>query len=97
REKTLLTYDFAAQSFSLDKRQSGAGRPSLAQLPGLDSTGGIPVHILMDRSSVEVFLYGGKYTVTSRIYPKPASIHCDVFVEGRDVTLQDFRVWELGG
>lgn len=96
REKTLLSYDFAAQSFSLDKRQSGAGKPFLAQLPQVDMTGVIPVHILVDRSSVEAFLYGGKYTVTSRIYPKPASIGCDVFVEGRDITLQDFRVWELG-
>jgi beta-fructofuranosidase len=95
KEKTALTYDFVSRCFTLDKRQSGDGQPALIQTPPVEGDEPIPVHILVDKSSVEVFLYGGKYAVSNRIFPRPSSVFYDIFVEERDLVLPGFCAWEL--
>jgi beta-fructofuranosidase len=95
-EKTVLSYDFNERRFTLDKRDSGADRQGLTRLPPVEGEGEIPVHILVDASSVEIFLYGGKYAVSNRIYPGPSSLYYDIIAEGGDLVIPSFRVWELG-
>jgi beta-fructofuranosidase len=94
-EKTLLQWDFGARIFTLDTEQSGAGRRGKAAVPWQED-GDLDVRILVDRSSVEVFLFRGGYTVTSRIYPRPSSVFCDIVTEGAGLSIPDMRIFELG-
>ncbi|MDR0642567.1 MAG: GH32 C-terminal domain-containing protein [Treponema sp.] len=78
----------------MDKEQSGGGYSEKINVPWKE-TGDMEIQILIDRSSVEVFLFGGKYTVTSRIYPRPSSICYDIFTEGAGLSIPDLRIIEL--
>jgi beta-fructofuranosidase len=95
KEKTALIYDFVSRSFTLDKQQAGAGQSALIQTPPVEGDEPVPVHILVDKSSVEVFLYGGKYAVSNRIFPRPSSVYYDIFTGERDLVLSGFCAWEL--
>jgi beta-fructofuranosidase len=95
KERTLLQWDLGSRVFILDKEQSGAGRSEKITVPWGEE-GDMEVQVLIDRSSVEVFLSGGKYAVTSRIYPRPSSIHYDIFTEGTELAIAAMRIIELG-
>jgi beta-fructofuranosidase len=94
-EKAVFSYDFASGIFTMDKQQSGAGDAKIIQIPHVSGGEAIPVHILIDRSSIEFFLCGGKYAVSNRIYPEPSSICYDMFIRGSDITISDLSVFEL--
>jgi beta-fructofuranosidase len=96
KEQTLLQWDFASRVFIMDKEQSGAGRLEKFRVPWEGGSENMDVHILIDRSSVEVFLFRGRYTITGRIYPQPASIFYDIFTEGCGISISSMRVIELG-
>jgi beta-fructofuranosidase len=93
KEKTLLTYDFDVRTFTADKRQSGAGKPDYKKII-IEAGEKITVHILVDKSSVEYFLSGR--AVSCRIYPAPASVFCDIFIDGDDILIPNLRIYELG-
>jgi beta-fructofuranosidase len=95
KERTLLQWDPGSRVFTLDKEQSGMGGSEKIRVPW-EEDGDMEVQILIDRSSVEVFLFGGKYAVTSRIYPQPSSIYYDIFTEGSGLSIRALRVMELG-
>jgi beta-fructofuranosidase len=95
KEKTLLQWDLGARIFTLDKEQSGAGLPKKITVPW-EEEGNMEVQILIDRSSVEVFLFGGKYAVTSRIYPRPSSVCCGIFTEKAGLSIPALRIMALG-
>jgi beta-fructofuranosidase len=91
REKAVLGYDFSTRVFSVD-----TGNSPPVRLPPAEGEGEIPVHILIDTSSLEIFLCGGKYVFSSRIFPRPGSVFYRALAEGLDLTLPGFRAWELG-
>ena len=95
KERSVLIYDFTEKCFIYDKRNSGAGRNAENRLPSVDWKDEIPVHVIIDRSSVEIFLYGGKYAVTNRIYPQPSSLFYDLVADGIDIKIQNFQAWYL--
>jgi beta-fructofuranosidase len=96
KEKTVLSYNFESQVFTIDKRLSGDGKPSMVQVPYEGQNEQIPVHILIDKSSVEIFLGDGKYAITHRIYPHPSSVFYDIFTEDTDIDISCFYIYELG-
>ncbi|MDR2068675.1 MAG: GH32 C-terminal domain-containing protein, partial [Spirochaetaceae bacterium] len=96
REKTLLQWDLGSCVFTLDKTQYGAGRSEKFIVPWEKEDGDIETQILIDRSSIEVFLFQGKYTVTSRIYPQPSSIYYDIFTEEGGLSVPAVRIVALG-
>jgi beta-fructofuranosidase len=93
QEKTLLTYDFDAHTFIVDKKQSGAGKSDYKEIT-VEADKKITVHILLDKSSVEYFLCGRP--VSSRVYPDPSSVFCDISIDGDDILIPDLRIYELG-
>ncbi|MDR1970636.1 MAG: glycoside hydrolase family 32 protein [Treponema sp.] len=95
KEKTVLQWDFASRIFILDKGQSGIGRPERLSVPWEDEDGDLEVHILIDRSSVEIFLFRGRYAVTGRIYPQPSSVFYDMYMEGGELSIPDLRIIAL--
>ncbi|CAF1243227.1 unnamed protein product [Rotaria sp. Silwood1] len=50
-------------------------------------TGILKLQILVDRCSVEVFINGGKYTITALVFPQFASQQLELSVEGQPVIL----------
>ncbi|MDR2747971.1 MAG: glycoside hydrolase family 32 protein [Treponema sp.] len=97
KEKTVLQWDPSSRSFILDTRHSGIGRQERIDIPlAEDGEKDIDLRILMDRSSLELFLLGGKYTVTNWIFPRPSSVFYDIFAEGKETAIPDMRIFELG-
>jgi beta-fructofuranosidase len=93
KEKTLLVYNFWSHAFIVDKRQSGTENSDYKEITiGVGEK--ITVHILVDKSSIEYFLSGRP--VSSRIYPDPSSVFCDISIDGDDILIPDLRIYELG-
>ena len=71
-ERTVMTYDKATSTFTLDRTESGEGPKDKreVQLPYATT---LKIRAFIDRSSLEVFLNGGEYVFSSRIYPKETS------------------------
>ncbi|MDR3173803.1 MAG: glycoside hydrolase family 32 protein [Treponema sp.] len=92
KEGTLLEWDLGACVFTLNKEQSQGSEKFTVPW---EEDGDMEVQILIDRSSVEVFLFQGRYTVTSRIYPQPSSVFYDVFTEGGGLSIPAMRIIEL--
>jgi len=99
-EETRIGYDVKAGEIFVDRRRSGsvavhpdfAGRHA-ARLATQD--GRIRIHILVDRSSVEVFAGGGEAVITDRIFPSPASQGVELWSEGGTASLASFEAWPL--
>jgi beta-fructofuranosidase len=97
KEKTVLQWDSSAHTFTLDKEYRGIGRREKIHIPlKEDGKNDIDLRILIDHSSLELFLSGGKYTVTNWIFPQPSSFFYDIFAEGREIFIPDMRIIELG-
>ncbi|CAF4355779.1 unnamed protein product [Rotaria sp. Silwood2] len=50
-------------------------------------TGILKLQLIVDRCSVEVFINGGKYTITALVFPKFASQQLELSVEGQPIAL----------
>lgn len=100
-EETLVYYDMEEQSVVLDRMKSGAGVAEddgtyEAPLPLQPGTK-LRLHILMDRSSVEVFTNEGRVVLTARVYPtRGDSTGVDLFAEGGTAALTRLDAWRLG-
>jgi fructan beta-fructosidase len=99
-EQTLVGYDVSAGAVFVDRRRSGNVGFS-PDFPGrhggplaLDD-GRVRLHVLVDRSSVEVFAGGGRTLITDRIFPDPASRAVAVWAEGGTASLVSFEAWAL--
>ena len=55
----------------------------------------VRLHILIDRSSVEVFGNDGLVVFTERIFPADESLGLELFVDGAQVHLNALDVWTL--
>jgi fructan beta-fructosidase len=71
-----LELDAENKVFSLDRRQSGItdfqedfGK-EMHQMPVPDLPDDFEIRILMDWSSVEIFINGGQYVMTDQLFPK---------------------------
>jgi beta-fructofuranosidase len=96
QEKTVLRWDFSSGTFTLDRDYGSTGRAETISIPLKDEGGeDIDAQILIDRSSVELFLCGGKYSLTSWIFPRPSSLFYDIFAEGGEISIPDMKVVEL--
>lgn len=64
-----------------------------APLETLD--GMIKLHIIFDRSSVEVFANNGLVTMTERIFPSNDSLGLSLFSTDGTVTLKTVKIYDL--
>jgi beta-fructofuranosidase len=96
RGETLLCWDFSSRSFFLDLGRGGAGEEIPVPLREDERKNGVDLRILIDRSTVELFFLGGKYTFSAWIFPDPSSLFYDISAEGRGIDLPDLRIVELG-
>jgi len=64
-----------------------------APLPVKNHT--ITLHILVDRSSVEVFAQDGQRTITDQIFPNRDSQGIQIFSTGGRAQLDKITIWQL--
>ncbi|MCW5848088.1 MAG: glycoside hydrolase family 32 protein [Anaerolineae bacterium] len=99
-EYTTIGYGTKARTLYVDRAQSGdvAFHPAFAAIhtAGMEPVDGIvKLHILVDRSSVEVFGNDGLVVFTERIFPSSDSLGLELFLDGEQVNLNALDIWQL--
>jgi sucrose-6-phosphate hydrolase SacC (GH32 family) len=105
-EATVIGYDVAPQQLYIDRGKSGVVAiqdnvakqphlPSLDQAPLRLENGKLRLHLLLDRSMVEVFANDGQVAMTNLVFPKPQSTGVALFSEGGSAQLVKAEVWRL--
>lgn len=99
-EGTVLGYDPAAGTLTLDRRASGATgfSPKFASIESapVDLEGGVlKLVIVLDQSSVEVFAQGGKVVLTDLVFPSDGSTANWLDAEGGPATLLRLTISSL--
>lgn len=99
-EHTRIGYDASSEAVFVDRTEAGeddfhdafAARDE-APLPLRN--GRVKLHVLVDRSSVEVFANDGARVLTHRIFPDTASDGVELFAEGGPAQLSRLDAWSL--
>jgi beta-fructofuranosidase len=100
-EETIVAYDRERRCVVLDNSLSGVAVPGAtgehaAPLP-LEPDAKLLLHVLLDRSSVEVFANDGRVVLTARVYPtREDSLGVDLFAAGGEAALARLDAWRLG-
>jgi len=100
-EETVVGYDAVKRELFVDRTKSGETEfskdfPSRSVAPLALGRDPLRLHLLVDRSSVEVFAQNGAVAMTNLVFPKPASTGLSIATEGGRIQAMDVRVWALG-
>jgi beta-fructofuranosidase len=95
QERTLLYFDAMARRLVLDRQNSGTGVSGVRSVPVTVEQTRIDLRIFLDRSSIEVFVDDGAYSLTSRIYPRPESLQVSAFAVNGVGVFGETSVWNL--
>ena len=95
QEYTLLYFDAMARRLVLDRQYSGAGVSGARSVPIAAGQTRIALRIFLDRSSIEVFIDDGAYSLSSRIYPRPDSLSARAFAINGCGSFGAISVWKL--
>jgi fructan beta-fructosidase len=92
-QKTLMTINAETNLFILDRKDSGnvAFSENFAnrQEMKINAVDHVNVRIIIDSSSIEVFINDGAYALTSLIYPDKACEQITIFSVGGDIRLKN--------
>ncbi|AVU76869.1 glycoside hydrolase family 32 protein [Pseudomonas rhizophila] len=94
-EQTLLYYDASLQRLVLDRSRSGAqvsGQRSVAIDHAQKS---LHLRVFLDRSSIEVFEQDGRFSLSSRVYPRPDSLGVKLLASGAGGRVSIGNAWPL--
>ena len=94
-QKTVLSYDFASRTLTVDRRRSGKGRNDIIAVPVKPVDGRVDIRVVVDTSSAEVFACGGRYAISGRIYPGGDCVHYDLVARGTAATLENVEIYPL--
>jgi beta-fructofuranosidase len=82
----IVTFDHWAGTATLDRTRLGTGEGGV--FTGSFRPGGrVDARILLDHSSIEVFVDGGRLAMSARIYPQPADVMIAFDATGAPATL----------
>ena len=95
-EQTLLYYDGALQRLVLDRSRSGAQVDGQRSVPIDPSLEHLELRVFLDRSSIEVFDQSGRFSLSSRLYPRPDSLGVKLLASGSGGRVSIPRAWSLG-
>lgn len=85
RNGTELGYNVARKLFSLAGRQLDYSAPN----------GKLNLEILVDRSSIEVFIDGGQQVLSIPITPEPSSLRYEIFTNGGEILIENLEVYPV--
>nr|WP_302104898.1 glycoside hydrolase family 32 protein [Polycladomyces sp. WAk] len=100
KEKTIIGYNVGNQTLFVDRTQSGRTDfskdfPVVTKAQMKPKNRVIQLHILVDRSSVEVFGNHGETVLTNQIFPDLKSQGLELYARGGNVKLQTLRIHRL--
>ncbi|MES1218948.1 MAG: GH32 C-terminal domain-containing protein, partial [Bacteroidota bacterium] len=97
--ETVIAYDAANHKFYIDRTNAGAGKLNEKRLKQTvdmsDSSNKIQVEILMDKSSLEVFVNNGEAVFTTYIYPDTDADSFSIFSSGGHATINSLEIFDL--
>ena len=97
--ETVIGYDPGAHQLYVDRSRSGRAtiKPGKErQTIDLPEAGArIRIQVLLDKSSLEVFVDGGEKVLTTYVYPEENGNGCSVFATGGKAVIKSMRVWDL--
>ena len=99
-QETVVGFTASPAEVYVDRSKSGnvefhdtfAGRHS-ARLAAPD--GRLQLHVLVDRSVVEVFAGEGRVAITDRVFPDPSSTGLSVFAKGGEARVVSLDAWQM--
>ncbi len=94
-ECTVVSYDFERQELTVDTRNSGQGRKGRTVVKVPLKEGSLKIQMFVDRSSLEIFCGGGRYVISTRIFPQENSLYCDLVSKGSDITVESLEIYRL--
>ncbi|MCT9870707.1 glycoside hydrolase family 32 protein [Paenarthrobacter aurescens] len=97
---TVLRFDAATSTLTLDRRNSGntAFHEKFASAESAAvalEDGVLKLRVIIDHGSVEVFAQGGKVTLTDLVFPSPGSVGTELSVKGGAATVRKLTVSAL--
>ncbi len=81
KEKTVLTFDIESNQIIVDRSLSGEGNKKKT-ITKYNFSKIISVRLLIDNSSIEIFIDNGKKVISNRIYSNVKSIYYDLITTG---------------
>jgi fructan beta-fructosidase len=97
--ETVIGYDVAKQELFVDRSNAGNGKiknDKLRQIIPLSSIGGkIKLEILLDKSSLEIFVNDGQKVLSTSVFPDKDANGLAVFSSGGKAEIQSLKVWDL--
>lgn len=93
-QATLLTVDPNAGQVTLDRSDSGPGLGGVYS-GALDPAAEFALRVLVDHSSVEVFVAGGRLAMSARIYPEVDSTGISFAATGGAITLSEVTCFQM--
>jgi fructan beta-fructosidase len=99
-EETVVSYDIATGMLSVDRTKSGNVSfsprfPSIEQVAVQPENGILTLHILVDRSIVEVFANDGMQVLTDFVFPTRHEGAVELFAEGGEAIFTSFQMREI--
>jgi fructan beta-fructosidase len=88
--KATITYDAATHQLSV----ASAGHET-ASIDLTGTTGPLRLEVLVDKSSLEVFVSNGEKVLTSHVYPDAGASGLTAFSTGGHATLHTMQLWDL--
>jgi len=97
--ETVIGYDAASKQLFVDRSNAGGGKVNSNRLkqiiPLENSSKTIRLTILLDKSSLEVFVNDGEAALTTYIYPGENADGIAAFASGGSATVKSFKIWDL--
>ena len=99
-QSTSVTIDARRRRLVVDRTRSGqtAFHPNFAakhEAPLRITNGSCTVHLLLDRSSLEVFAQNGETVLTELIFPQAGHRKLRLTVEGTPPSVEDVAIYRL--
>ena len=99
-EYTLLGFDAAAHTIFVDRTKAAHANfnshfPSRTVAPLPPNAASLQLHILVDRSSIEVFAQQGTVSLTNLVYAQPQSTGISLEAAGGVPKALDVKMWKL--
>ena len=100
-EKFVVNYDHSKQKFSMDRSKAGindfsdkfSGTPSTA--PRITASNSMEVHMLLDKTSMELFIDNGKTVITEIFFSEKPWDTFSIGSEEKDFMVDSFEAYEL--
>lgn len=96
--ETTVGYDATKKQVFVNRTKSGGELNKDKLFQTIDIVGGnkaVELEILMDKSSLEIFVDKGRYVLSTCIYPDASANGVSLFAENDSASFKNLKVWDL--